>query len=36
MEKLDAWLDDYNEKRIKLSLFWKSPSQYRKALGLAA
>lgn len=32
MEKLDAWLAYYNEERIKLSLGWKSPSQYRRAL----
>lgn len=33
---LDAYLRFYNEGRIKESLGWKSPMQYRRSLGLAA
>lgn len=36
MERLDAWLCYYNEKRIKQSLGWMSPMQYRRARGMAA
>ena len=33
---LDACLRFHNEGRIKESLGWKSPMQYRRSLGLAA
>ena len=33
---LDAYLRYYNEERIKESLGWMSPVQYRKSLGLPA
>ena len=33
---LDAYLRFYNEGRIKESLGWKSPIQYRRSLGPAA
>lgn len=36
MERLDAWLRYYNDGRIKKSLGWKSPMQYRRSLGIAA
>ncbi|MBT1167319.1 IS3 family transposase [Bifidobacterium simiarum] len=35
-ERLAAYLTHYNETRIKKSLGWMSPVQYRKHLGLAA
>ena len=35
-ERLSAYLTHYNETRIKKSLDWMSPVQYRKHLGLAA
>ena len=35
-ERLAAYLTRYNETRIKKSLDWMSPLQYRKHLGLAA
>ncbi|MFQ6232385.1 IS3 family transposase, partial [Bifidobacterium longum] len=35
-ERLAAYLTHYNETRIKKSLDWMSPVQYRKHLGLAA
>lgn len=35
-ERLDKWLRYYNDERIKESLGWLSPMQYRKSLGLAA
>lgn len=34
--RLDAFLRYYNEERIKESLGWMSPVQYRESLGLAA
>ena len=34
--RLDAYLRYYNESRIKQSLGWLSPNQYRRSLGLAA
>ena len=34
-ERLAAYLTHYNETRIKKSLDWMSPAQYRKHLGLA-
>lgn len=34
--ELGAYIEHYNEGRIKQSLGWKSPMQYRKSLGLAA
>lgn len=34
--ELDAYIEYYNEGRIKQSLGWKSPMQYRKSLGLVA
>ena len=34
--ELGAYIDYYNEGRIKKSLGWKSPMQYRRELGLAA
>lgn len=33
---LSAYLMFYNERRIKESLGWLSPSDYRRSLGLAA
>lgn len=35
-ERLAAYLTHFNETRIKKSLGWQSPVQYRKSLGLAA
>ncbi|TCF64790.1 transposase [Bifidobacterium longum subsp. longum] len=35
-ERLAAYLTHYNETRIKKSLGWMSPMQYRRSLGLAA
>ena len=35
MESLEAWLCYYNDDRVKQSLGWKSPMQYRKSLGIA-
>lgn len=35
-ERLSAYLTHYNETRIKKSLGWQSPVQYRRSLGLAA
>lgn len=35
-KRLAAYLTHYNETRIKKSLDWMSPVQYRKHLGLAA
>lgn len=35
-ERLAAYLTHYNEIRIKKSLDWMSPVQYRRSLGLAA
>ena len=35
-ERLAAYLTHYNETRIKKSLDWMSPVQYRRSLGLAA
>lgn len=35
-ERLAAYLNYYNETRIKKSLGWKSPAQYRRSLGLVA
>ena len=35
-ERLAAYLTHYNEPRIKSSLGWQSPVQYRKSLGLVA
>ena len=34
-ERLSAYLTHYNETRIKKSLGWMSPVQYRRSLGLA-
>lgn len=34
--RLDEWLRYYNEERIKQSLGWMSPAQYRRSLGLVA
>lgn len=34
--QLNTYLRYYNEERIKQSLGWKSPVEYRKSLGLAA
>lgn len=34
--QLDAYLRYYNEDRIKQSLGWMSPNQYRRSLGIAA
>ena len=31
-----AYIEDYNETRIKKSLGWMSPNEYRRSLGLAA
>lgn len=36
MERLDEWVRYYNDGRIKQSLGWMSPRQYRKSLGFAA
>lgn len=36
IDRLNKYLIWYNEKRIKKALGWKSPMQYRRALGLAA
>lgn len=36
MQKLNAWLVYYNEKRPKQALDWKSPMQHRRDLGLVA
>lgn len=36
IERLDAWLCYYNEYRVKESLGWMSPMQYRQAMGIAA
>lgn len=33
---LDGYMRYYRDVRIKESLGWKSPKQYRKSLGLAA
>lgn len=33
---LDAYLVYYNERRLKESLEWLSPMQFRRSLGLAA
>lgn len=35
MERLDEWLCYYNDGRVKESLGWKSPMQYRRSLGIA-
>ena len=34
--RLGAYIEHYNESRIKESLGWMSPMQYRRSLGLAA
>lgn len=34
-ERLGAYLDHYNRTRIKRSLGWRSPVEYRRSLGLA-
>ncbi|ABM62072.1 IS3 family transposase [Halorhodospira halophila] len=36
IEKLDAYLQWYNRKRVKLSLGGRSPLEYRDSLGIAA
>lgn len=36
MAKLDDYMNYYRDGRIKESLGWMSPMQYRKSLGLAA
>lgn len=36
MQMLDAYICWYNEKRIKISLGFRSPLEYRESLGLAA
>ena len=36
IDKLDAYLIWYNEKRIKISLGYKSPKEYRHSLGFPA
>ena len=33
---LDDYIEFYNEERIKESLGWMSPNEYRRSLGLAA
>ena len=33
---LGAYIERYNNDRIKQSLGWKSPAEYRRSLGLAA
>lgn len=35
-EQLDTYMRYYRDERIKESLDWMSPSQYRKSLGLVA
>lgn len=35
MQQLDMFLVQYNESRVKKSLGWLSPNQYRRSLGLA-
>ena len=35
-ELLSGYLEYYNSRRIKRSLGWRSPDQYRRDLGLAA
>ena len=35
-QRLDAYIEFYNEGRIKKSLGWKSPNEYRRSLGIAA
>ncbi|MHB8744700.1 MAG: IS3 family transposase, partial [Sulfuricaulis sp.] len=32
----DSYIGWYNEKRIKISLGFRSPREYRESLGLAA
>lgn len=34
--RLEEYLEDYCEKRIKKSLGWMSPNEYRRSLGYAA
>lgn len=34
MERIDAYIRWYNERRIKISLGGRSPIEYRHALGL--
>jgi transposase InsO family protein len=36
MEQLDAYIQWYNQHRIKLSLGGNSPAEYRRNLGIAA
>ena len=36
MERLDGFIGFYNEERVKESLGWMSPNQYRRSKGLAA
>ncbi|MDE2346380.1 MAG: IS3 family transposase, partial [Gammaproteobacteria bacterium] len=36
MQALDAYIRWYNEKRIKISLGFRSPVEYRESLGLVA
>jgi len=36
MEELDRYLRWYNQERVKESLGWMSPVQYRQSLGLVA
>ncbi len=36
IEQLNLWLRYYNEERVKESLGWMSPMEYRKSLGIAA
>ncbi|RDC46309.1 hypothetical protein CQJ32_07220 [Adlercreutzia equolifaciens subsp. celatus] len=36
IELLNGYLCYYNESRLKESLGWMSPNQYRRSLGLAA
>ena len=33
---VDGYIRDYNETRIKKSLGWMSPNQYRRSKGIAA
>ena len=35
MERLDAYLEYYCEHRLKRSLGWMSPNEYRRSLGYA-
>ena len=35
MQALDSYIRWYNEKRIKISLGFRSPVEYRESLGLA-